>query len=141
MRANDNGSHRFLNRSRPPMSTLPRASDTTVERSRFVVAFAVLAHSIGAILMTSKAMVALVTGEVSVPNAATGIPLVIRQALPLGLYIAGLLLTAVFSGICIHVYLRAKKPTGALRWTRMGVFVLGLSTTLAGVIVAMVAQR
>ncbi|MDO9134177.1 hypothetical protein [Hydrogenophaga sp.] len=123
------------------MSTIPRLSEPAVERSRYLVAFAVVAHTIGVILMASKALVALVTGEVSIPNAATGVPLVIQQALPLGLYIAGLALTAVFSGICIHVYLQAKKPAGALWWARTGVFVLGLGSTLAGVIVAMAAQR
>lgn len=123
------------------MSTMPRLSEPAVERSRYLIVFAVVAHTIGVILMGSKAVVALVTGEVSIPNAATGVPLVIHQALPLGLYITGLALTAVFSGICIHVYLHAKKPAGVLWWARTGVFVLGLSSTLGGVILAMGSQR
>jgi len=122
------------------MSTLSRSSEPAVERSRYLVAFAVVAHTIGVILMASKALVALVTGEVSIPNAATGVPLVIHHALPLGLYITGLVFTAVFSGICVHIYLHAKKPTGALWWARVGVFVLGLGSTLGGVILAMVAK-
>lgn len=121
------------------MSTIPRLSEPVVHRSRYLVAFAVVAHTIGVILMASKAMVALVTGEVAIPNAATGVPLVIHQALPLGLYIAGLALTAVFSGISIHVYLQAKKPSGVLWWARTGVFVLGMGSTLGGVILAMAA--
>lgn len=123
------------------MQPASRNPEPPVERSRFVVAFAVAAHSIGVIWTSAQALVALATGEVAVPNAATGIPLVIRQPVPLGLYISGLALTAVFSGICIHVYLHGKKPAGALRWARMGVFALGLSATLAGVIMAMVVQR
>lgn len=119
------------------MPTTPHLSEPAVQRSRYLVAFAVVAHTIGVILMGSKALVALVTGEVSIPNAATGVPLVIHQALPLGLYITGMALTAVFSGICIHVYLQAKKPAGALWWARTWVFVLGLGTTLAGVILGM----
>lgn len=138
MKMGGNTTYTALARAMPTTTRLPEPS---VERSRYVVAFAVVAHTIGAILMTSKALVALVTREVSIPNAATGVPLVIHQALPLGLYITGLVLTAAFSGICIHVYLHAKKPVGALRWARMGVFVVGLGCTLAGVIVAMVAQR
>lgn len=139
MRANDNGSTRH-HRPRLSMSTVPRLSEPAVQRSGYLIAFTVVAHTIGVILMGSKALVALVTGEVSIPNAATGVPLVIHQPLPLGLYITGLVLTAVFSGICIHVYLHAKKPAGALWWARMGVFVLGLGCTLGGVILAMVAR-
>lgn len=123
------------------MSTTNHLSEPSVQRSRYLVAFAVVAHTIGVMLMGSKALVALITGEVSIPNAATGVPLVIHQALPLGLYITGLALTAVFSGICIHVYLQAKKPAGALWWARTGAFVLGLGTMLGGVILAMAAQR
>jgi len=124
-----------------PMSAQHHLSEPTVQRSRYVVAFAVVAHTISVILMGSKALVALVTGEVAIPNAATGVPLVIHQTLPLGLYTMGLTLTAFFSGICIHVYLQGKKPAGALWWARTGVFVLGLGCTLGGVILAMVAQR
>lgn len=123
------------------MTTLPDPTLPEVQRSRVFIVCAVLAHTVGVVLMASKALVTLITGEAAIPNAATGVPLVIQQPLPLGLYAAGLALTAAFSAISIHIYLCGKKPAGALWWARAAVFGVGLAATLAGVILAMGGQR
>lgn len=125
-----------------PMTAPPDPTQPEVQRSRVLIVCAVLAHTVGFVLVASKALVTLITGEAAIPNVATGVPLVIHHPLPLGLYAAGLVLTAAFTAISTHIYLCGKKPAGALWWSRAAVFaVVGLAAALSGVILAMAGHR
>lgn len=123
------------------MTPLLSPTHPEIERSKLRIVLSVIAHSIGMVMIGSDVLVSLVLGEASIPNAATGVPLVMRTPLALGLYDTGMLLTAVFSALSIYIYLHGKKPSGGLWWARAGVFVLALVTTIAGVLLALPSGR